>query len=306
MAWQDFLKKEETVALPWIGGSKITDGTRWFTLSKFPREHGWYNFRINGRKAEYINVAEPNNDCLKSCKSGYLIGNLILQDTAPSYIEPSKIFKFAEKVHFVPSSIDKFVRVKVGKVDESSEYIYISEDFPLGPEELVLSAYLDNLPIDNISGLPSSLVATYNYEVWYRNELERRRLDAIRRAEEAERERAERERKERLFNQLGTGSGRREMARVDFGEAAKAALAIGGAEYIDHRKSDNNYIVRFRLSNRRFECICNSSLSIIDAGICLTDSYSGEKGDDYFTLESLPMVIKQAIDLGVLHVFRHA
>jgi hypothetical protein len=222
MAWQDFLKKEETVALPWIGGSKITDGTRWFTLSKFPREHGWYNFRINGRKAEYINVAEPNNDCLKSCKSGYLIGNLILQDTAPSYIEPSKIFKFAEKVHFVPSSIDKFVRVKVGKVDESSEYIYISEDFPLGPEELVLSAYLDNLPIDNISGLPSSLVATYNYEVWYRNELERRRLDAIRRAEEAERERAERERKERLFNQLGTGSGRREMADVSANVLLKA------------------------------------------------------------------------------------
>lgn len=41
------------------------------------------------------------------------------------------------------------------------------------------------------------------------------------------------------------------------------------------------------------------TLHIIDSGICLT-------GNDFlFTLESLPPTIGEAIDEGVLHVFRH-
>lgn len=97
------------------------------------------------------------------------------------------------------------------------------------------------------------------------------------------------------------------MAKIDFEEAAKAALAVGGADYIDHRKAyrKGELVVRFRLDGRRFECTCNDEMQIIDSGICLVDHESGDKGDTLFTLESLPAVIKQADREGKLHIYRH-
>jgi len=98
------------------------------------------------------------------------------------------------------------------------------------------------------------------------------------------------------------------MVYVDFAEAARAALAVGGAEYLDHRRSARRgeVVVRFRLAQRRYECTCDQeSLRIIDAGICLIDHATGERGDTYFTLESLPAVILQAEREGRLVVFRH-
>lgn len=71
-------------------------------------------------------------------------------------------------------------------------------------------------------------------------------------------------------------------------------------------------VVKFRLGRRRFECTCDEhTLNIIDAGICLTAHYDdeafegGTKGDTWFTLESLPGVIREAETAGVLVVFRH-
>ena len=46
-------------------------------------------------------------------------------------------------------------------------------------------------------------------------------------------------------------------------------------------------------------------MRIIDSGICLQDHNTGEKGDTYFTLESLPAVIRQADREGKLVVYRH-
>jgi hypothetical protein len=72
-------------------------------------------------------------------------------------------------------------------------------------------------------------------------------------------------------------------------------------------------IVRFRFDNRRFECTCDEkTLRIIDSGICLTaheddrEFEGGTRGDDFFVLESLPGVIKEAIEDHKLVVYRHA
>jgi hypothetical protein len=43
----------------------------------------------------------------------------------------------------------------------------------------------------------------------------------------------------------------------------------------------------------------------VDSGICLVDHGTGERGDTRFTLESLPGVVGEAMDLGRLVVFRH-
>jgi hypothetical protein len=103
------------------------------------------------------------------------------------------------------------------------------------------------------------------------------------------------------------------LAKEDFEAAARAALAVGGAEYLDHRKAvqRNEMIVRFRFLRRRFECTCDhNTLQIIDSGICLTahgdDEFAdGIKGDSFFSLESLPSVIAEADREEKLVVYRH-
>ena len=49
----------------------------------------------------------------------------------------------------------------------------------------------------------------------------------------------------------------------------------------------------------------NERLRIIDAGICLIDHDTNEKGDTFFTLESLPAVVQQAQRERRLVIFRH-
>ena len=96
-------------------------------------------------------------------------------------------------------------------------------------------------------------------------------------------------------------------AAVDFEAAASAALRVSGATLLDVQPNfqPDEMIVRFRFRSRRFECVVHKmTLQVVDAGICLTDSFTGERGDSYFTLESLPAVIKQAMDEGALVVFR--
>jgi hypothetical protein len=65
--------------------------------------------------------------------------------------------------------------------------------------------------------------------------------------------------------------------------------------------------VTFRVDGQRFICSCDAeTLQIVDSGICLNDYDTGEKGDTWLTLESLPSVIREAIETGVLHIFWHA
>ncbi|MFQ6011384.1 MAG: hypothetical protein ACE5KG_04350, partial [Nitrososphaerales archaeon] len=136
-------------------------------------------------------------------------------------------------------------------------------------------------------------------------------LERQRRIEEERR--AQEERRREIVERLGDGAGRREMAHIDFQEAAQAALRIGGATYLDHRpgRTRNEMVVRFRFINRRFECTCSRDLQIIDSGICLTAEYDsaewdmGTRGDTWLTLESLPGVLSQAHREGRLVVFRH-
>jgi len=207
------------------------------------------------------------------------------------------------------------VRVSAGRIFEGGPLVYIGQEMPLGPESDVLNAYLDQTKsVDAIPGVTPALDAAFRMESYQRAEAEKRRLEEERRRREEDERRAQEERRRQLVEQLGDGAGRRAMAHVDFDQAARAALAVGGAELLDTRKATRRgeRIVKFRLDRRRFECTCEeATLRIIDAGICLTAHYDdanfegGTKGDTWFTLESLPGVIREAQAQGKLVVFRH-
>jgi hypothetical protein len=237
---------------------------------------------------------------------GYLVGDRIVPDDTRVDPDPSQIINHSERVYLIDPGLERFVRISAGRASDNGPLIYSSLEMPLGPEKDVESAYLDRKEtVKGISGVTPGLDASFRLETFQRKEVERRREELQRiRLEEEEKQRKE-QRVREISEKLGDGEKRREMAKLDFDQAARAALAVGGAEYLDHTRGfyPNERVVKFLLHERRFECVCDAStLRIIDGGICL--GHGSTRTDDYFTLESLPGVIRDAIKTGVLHVTR--
>jgi len=306
MGWRDLLQKEEpeTLVAPWVGGRNLQTHDRHFIIEgKLPKEHGWYEFKYLVRKAWVKELVDPDTTLLGHHVTGYLVGDRLVPDDVTVSPNIGELTDKFEQVSLIEPGLDKFVRVKAGRIYEGGDLIFDSQEFPLGPEDEVLNAFLnEKVSIDDIAGVTPALDGAFKIEDWYRVEVRKRR--------EEERKRRELEEKRRRIREaLGDGEIRREMAKIDFGEAARAALAVGGAEYVDHRKGygKNDMIVRYRVDGGRYECVCHKeTMRIIDAGICLTDHATGIKNDNLFTLESLPTVIKEGINNRQLVIWRHA
>lgn len=308
MGWQDLLQAEdETIVLPWAGGKTLHSKDRRWQLGRLPPEHGWHTFTLSGRKAAWKAPGEANPDQLAKRVKGYLVGDRLLLDDVFVDPDPSKLMESSVELHLIEPGVDRFVRVIAGEL--GGLIFYEMLDMPLGPEEEVKQAFVNRAAtVDNIRGVPPALDAAFRLETWRRVETARRRVEAEQARREAEERHQREEQRRQLVEQLGDAQGRRQMAQVDFGEAARAALAVGGATYLDHRDSfnRNEVIVQFRYEQRQFECTCDrTTFRIIDSGICLIDHATGEKGDTYFTLESFPGVIREAIARRKLVVFRH-
>lgn len=309
MGWRDLLKRTETVVLPWVGGWSLQSYERAWVLDELPLEHGWYKFELDGRRARLLSREQPAVGAITNVKVGYLVGDRLVSDDVPILRDPKAIVNYSEKVHFVDDGLDRFVRISAGRTYWDGPFMYKSPEFPLGPEREVLNAYLDQEEsIAHIKSVSPALDAAFRVETWRRAEADRRRAELARLAREREEQQRKEEQRQEIVKQLGDAAGRRAMAHLDFGEAARSALTVGGAQYLDHKKAyrAGEVLVRFRLDRRRFECTCDEhTLRIIDAGICLTSHETGERGDDLFTLESLPAVIKQAELEGKLVILRH-
>ena len=305
MSWRDLLQKSgETQILPWTGGRSLRLGVRaWKLTGRLPSEFGWYEFVLQGREAHLKGPADPQPELLINKVKGYLVGDRILVDGVR--VNPDDIFDTmgkAEPVRLIEPGLDRFCRITAGRHFEEGPLVYEGQAMPLGPEDAVMAAYLgQKSSVEHISGVPPALDAAFRMEMY-------QTIEAARRRAELEEQRRKEELRLKIQETLGTGESRRALAHFDFEQGARAALLVGGAQYLDHRPSvrKNEMVVKFMLDHQRFECVCDANtLRILDAGICLTDHHTGEKGDTFFTLESLPGVIRQAQHEGVLHVFRH-
>lgn len=306
MGWQDLLQRDdEYITVPWVGGPVQTEH-RAFTLIQRPPEHGWYKFKVENRKLCHAMPAaiQPLGHRVR----GYLVGDRLIPDGGGR----------TERVHLIEQGLDRFARVEAGRTCAEGPLVYLQQDFPLDADLFALDYFLDNRDRDEpdqirIKGATPALHSAIKLELHHCAEVRRRRAELEKRLREEEEKRQLEERRANLVRQLGDGAGRRQMAQVDFEAAAKAALVIGGAEYLDHRQAGRAHeiAVRFRMDGRRYECTCdNRTMQIIDSGICLNahgdDEFEdGTKGDTWFTLESLPSVIREAIRDGKLVVYRH-
>jgi len=326
MGWQDLLTPEtpEEHTLPWAGGKKVHSLARtWALKGRQPPEHGWYTFSITGGRTARLKAPEPVDpepEFTDRTLRGYVVGDRFILDSAAVDPDPTKLIQQTEPVYCVERGLDRFTRAQVFR-DRESRLIYLSQEWPEGPEVEVLEAYQDRKgSVTEIHGVTPALDLAFRWISWGREQAEVARREAERFAEEERvrlaaeevRRAAEEERAVRFqqaVKDAGTGAGRRNLAQYDFPAAARAALALSGAELLDCRESAarGEMVVQYRFRHRRLECTCDRlTLRIIDAGVCLTDHHDGTKGDTYFTLESLPTVIGEAMGLGKLVVWRHA
>lgn len=308
MGWRDLLEPlDERIVLPWTGGRSLHSDSRVFQIANAPREFGWYRFSVSRNTVDTLTPADPVPELLKNTVVGYLVGDRLVPDDTRIDPDPAKIADQSERVFLIPEDLDRFARVRAGRIYPEGPLIFLEQGFPLGPEDDVMNAYLDNrTDTRDIAGVTPALDAAFRMEVHQREVAEQRRQEIARRRAEEEARREQERRRQELLERLGDGAGRRALAKEDFAEGAKAALVVGGAEYLDHKKiRRGEWKVRYRVDGQRLECVCDDNLHIIDAGVCLTDHYTGEKGDRYFTLESLPAVIRQAVREGKLVIWRH-
>jgi hypothetical protein len=304
MGWADLLQRPYWLSIPWLGGRKIYHGNCAYRVSgRLPREFGWYLWELNGRKASWLKKAELNFeyslDLMKF--QGYLVGDRFIRVSARVDPDPEKLVAQTEPVYLAEMGLERFAFVQVA-LDPLRRAVYMQELFQQGVEDLAREAFIERKEtIDDIQGVTPALDLAFRFATRQRQILEERQA-------ELERKRLEEERIEQARKNLGTGLGRRVLAETDFRTAAEAALKVGGAELIDVRqgRTRQEMVVQYRFENRRLECVVErTTLRIVDSGICLEDHNTREKGDTYFTLESLPPVVRQAIREDRLVVYRH-
>jgi hypothetical protein len=238
---------------------------------------------------------------------GYLVGDRFVADDARVDPDPTKLIQQTVQVFCVERGLGRFTRAAVIR-DREERFIYLRQEFPMGPELDVLAAFQDRKEsVAHVKCVTPSLELAFLWITHQRElaEERRRELERIRAEEEAARE-AE-EKLQRAMRDAGTAVGRRALATRDFEMAAREALRVSNSELLDVRDSfrKGEKVVQYRFRQRRLECVVDAkTLRIVDAGVCL-DDHAGTKGDSLFTLESLPGVIGEAMDQRKLVVWRH-
>jgi hypothetical protein len=316
MSWQDLLTDEGHVdILPWFGFRQIHDFHRTWTLEGTePREHGWYKFFTGGTRTARLaknELCSPDPkfiDVVHPKFRGYIVGDRFIPDSTGVSPDPTKLFEQTQQVFCVERGLPRFARATVFE-DLSHHLVFWQQEFPYGPEEEALRAYQDRKPnLNHVKMVSTSLDLAFQWISYQREQIEAREREMARRRAAEEAKRAEEERYTKALKDASTAVGRRVLATRDFKTAAQEALKLSGAELLDTRESYNKHemIVQYLFRHQRFECVVDKqTLQVVDSGICLTSHTTGIKGDTWFTLESLPGVIGEAIDSHKLVVYRH-
>lgn len=315
MSWRDILKEDSRRVLPWIGFRRIHSADRtWIISGSQPREHGWYTFETSGGREAKVADEEPqliNQDWIKGQHRvrGYVVGDRFIKDNSFVDPNPARLIEQTRPLFCVELGLERFARASVVE-DRMGRYIYVGQEFPEGPDSPAIRAYEDrDESLDHIKGVTPALDLAFRWVTYQRKVAEERRAELERLRAEEEKKRAEAERVIQMMKDAGTAIGRRALVQRDFDMAAREALLLSGAQLLDARESYNKgeMVVQYRFRQRRLECVVErDTLRVVDAGVCLTDHETGVKGDTLFTLESLPGVIGEAMDLDKLVVWRHA
>lgn len=335
--YRKFLGKQETLVLPWLGGAFVEAEGRRLTLTKRPGSPGWYRFEVKGRDATPGDAVDAPELGKRPRVRGWLWKERLVADGAKA--EPVALMPAEEPPLFSPVTARRwhsgellfegleFESEAEGAAREAlatGEGLASVKGVPAGLRAAFGYALLDAASRRSGVRFVASEVRPRVAEVaqgggatadavlqaleaeralarreWL--ELERRRLEAMVREEVAAEREARRRELERREAELAQVLQQR-RGRGGPADLAEAALAQAGAVLETARRLDAEQLeVVFRFMGERFVSIVRAdTLQVVDSGICL----GHPPRDELLTLDSLPSVIKEAIDDGVLVILR--
>jgi hypothetical protein len=301
--YRSFLASPEPVVLPYFGGSRVEAADRRLRVAA-PVEPGWWRFRVDGRRATAVEPAEPVDLSDRPAVRGHHAAGWLFASGRDLH-----------RIALPPAEEPAPLARVTGRIWHSGDLLLDTIDFEDEAEESARRALEEGGGIGEVRGVPPSLRAAFGFAV---ADAVSRALDipispreaggrvqeiaqggraaaeALLRALDEERRRYDVELRAREIR------ARVRQRRGDPVEIADAALEAAGARMLSCRRiGGGNLEVRFELDGERFVSVINGqTLQVLDAGICLAGA------DRELTLDSLPSVIREAIEVDHLNITR--
>jgi hypothetical protein len=326
MHYRKFLGKTEVLVLPFLGGTTVEGPNGRLRLSRAPKKNGWYQVTVRKNLAEVQGAADaPDLSALPKVR-GHLLGDRLVRDGA-----------VAEPIALLPDDEPQRFSLCTARRWHSGALLFDQLEFDSDAEEGARRALEEDKGLANVKGVPATLRAAFGYALveaasrrlripFAPAEVRNAILDVAQRGSEradaalhhleAEREQARKEmaellrrrQQERAQEEVRAEREKRaamaQTAREAADVRAEAALRAAGAVLGSTRRlrGDQQLEVRFSFMGERFISIVDAAtLQVIDSGICL----GHPPRDELITLESLPSVIKEAIDTDALVILNH-
>jgi len=308
----------DPVVLPYFGGTRVDAPARRLQVAPVPDIElvpGWWAFRIEGRRARPIEPAAPVDLGDRPAVRGHWAGGWLFASG-----------RECDRIALAPVEEPAPLARCTARRWHSGELLLETLDFEDDAEVEARRALEEERPIAGLRGVAPSLRAAFGFAlaaaVGGRMDIpvspreaagrvhaiadggrdaavamleglaaERRRHTAIANAERQRRA---------VVAVAATARPRGRVRAGDPAERADAALEAAGARMLSCRRSGPGLLeVRFVCAGERFVAVVDpGSLQVFDAGICLAGA------DREVTLDSLPSVIREAIDTDRLSITR--
>lgn len=310
MDYRKFLGKVETQVLPYFGGGRIDTASRGLRVST-PPAPGWWRFELNGRTATAREPDEPTGLEALPLVRGHLWGSRLVREGAR-----------AEPVHLLPSEEPpRFSPVRARRWHDGG-LVFDGLEFEGEAEGLVRLALEEGRTLAEVKAVPASLRAAFGYTLLERvsrtlgipfcaaevrtqvlavAEVGPSAAEARLRALSAERVVQTRTLEARLNTRPTVAPRSGGPSRDTVESRVQRVLEATGARLFDLRRVGPERVeVTFGFMGERFISLVEAdTLQVVDAGLCLAGA------DREVTLESLPSVIREAIEGDVLVITRH-
>jgi hypothetical protein len=324
-----FLKPADPIVLPYFGGTRVDAKDRRYRVEG-EHELGWWRFAIEGRRAVPTDRAEQIDLGALPAMRGHWIDGYIVASG-----------RELARVALPPSEEPQALGRVVGRRWYSGEVLLDSIEFEDDAEMSARAALEEGRSIADVRGIVPSLRAAFAYALGLAVARERRvqvtvrelspavvaiadggraaanaRIDQLVEQRAAyEREQLERRRREAEARELQMQEAERERRREEMGHVARAArprnrggspqqradaaLEAAGARMLSARRTGDELEVTFMyMDTRIIATVDPDTLHVWDSGICLAGA------DEELTLDSLPSVIKEAIETDRLNITR--
>lgn len=311
MSWRKFVGEKQSLVLPYFGGATVTaEGRRLRVPAEVPA--GWWRFDVTGRVATAAEPAEPPDLSALSRERGHFARGWLFLGGARE-----------ERVRLLPAEEPPLLSPISTRRWHSGDLLFENLEFETEAEELARRALEERRPLAGVKGVGASLRAAYGFALTTivstelgiaisPRELHGKALSLAERGTEAAVEQLRALEAERALERVRLEAWQRTRHHPAVTVQRRAAerspedrvfraLDVAGATLLSQRDLGNGSLeVTFSFWGERFISVVDArTLQVYDAGICL----SGE--DRLVTLESLPSVIREAIDTSRLVITRH-